>query len=450
MGPFVRDTEPGSVEPRRGWIRSRDAMKRLALGFAGLLLVLVAMNLLGGTPSVVVPSTEQRATAGAAQVEPPNAFEADTPLPIREIVVPEAPPAEDAGPVVSYFAFLDGGYYRDPEICDPVEPGECTLELTASYASGGGSASCEVALFRIGAPANERWGEGDQCVFERLEVVSLRAYDEVSAEAEEPEGRSRRRGSRIHTKATRITNLPAGRYRIVVLQAALGLPDPPPFEVKGPLTHHSFQISLPQQEVAYIELFDESGARVQSAQMEIGAYRVKARETRQPSWRRARKWMGPHPLKALPRYLTTRSEGSRSYERNHLAGSAGFVTPPLLLDRVGASVETPIRFTDSRGATCTVVVKGAHGAGSRRYVGVLVSTRAIANAVVTADGQVPESLVRAIVVEAQGVHLQYGSADQAWLDVPIELSIVHREHHEVGASFTMRRGIPAITLVRRS
>lgn len=427
MGQFLPGTDQRRAEPPRGWIRSRDAMKRFVLGFAGLVLGLVAMKLLGGTSSFGPRSTEPDAVVVAADVEPPSLFDEVAPPLEREVVVPEFIFSVDAARGPSHFAFLDGGYYRDPEICDPVEPGECTLELTAIHASEGPAFGCEVALFRLGAPKNERWSEGDQCLFDRLEVAS----------------------GKVRSEGTRISNLPAGRYRVAVLQSAPGTPDPPPFEVKGPVTRHTFEFSRPPSAVAYIELFDESGARVQSAQMEFGAYRVKARETRQPSWRRARKWIGPYPLKALPRYLSARTEGGRAAEPDQLAGSAGFVTGSLRLDTFGSSFETPIRFTDSRGSTCTVVVKGSHVEGSRRYVGVLASAQSIANAVVTADGQVPESLASSIVVEAQGAHLQYGSADQAWLDVPIEVSIAHREFHEIRSSFTMRRGIPAIPLTRR-
>ncbi len=144
---------------------------------------------------------------------------------------------------------------------DPVERGPCSLLLRFFDASNGSPIEAmTVALYRLGAPGNAHWTEGDQL-----------------------QARFTSGGG-----GARLDALPEGRYRIFALGQRAGSDDPPAFQVSGERTALDFELRMPRTEEVLVRILDETGRPLGSAQERRRTHAVRSGEEPVPSWREAR------------------------------------------------------------------------------------------------------------------------------------------------------------------
>jgi hypothetical protein len=177
----------------------------------------------------------------------------DAPAAREEISTPEPEPAPAAAQATS----------PNP---DPVEHGECVLFLHVVDADTGNPVASTVDLWRLDAPGNADWTEGDQI--------------QVTAE--------------IPVEGAKLEALPAGVYRPRCLAERYSAEDPTPLRVAGPLTEVTIPIQMPREFRAYVKVVDSRGALVPRGSLRRG-WRFWHDRSRNPAWRRPRRLRGPEP-----------------------------------------------------------------------------------------------------------------------------------------------------------
>lgn len=117
------------------------------------------------------------------------------------------------------------------EFPDPPQKGNCELVIDFIDAVTGEAVAGEVKLYRLDAPDNELWTEGDQ--------LQLHA----------------------HTQGNELiaSQIPEGRYRAYPLFARLHAPTPPAFEVEGYTTRISQKVEMPAKHLIHLQLFRSDG-----------------------------------------------------------------------------------------------------------------------------------------------------------------------------------------------
>ena len=164
-------------------------------------------------------------------------------------------------------------------LADPVERGPCSLFLRVVSEDAGRPVRTEVYLYRLDAPGNEHWSEGD-----RLKATVM-----------------------VEREGTRIEELPEGRYRVYSMQQRKQSEDPPAFRVAGELTKHTVRIPLPRRYRVYVMVYDERGRILRDAERRDVGY-GKSSTQKEPTWLRKRRFRSPDgilgPLSATrPRSL---------------------------------------------------------------------------------------------------------------------------------------------------
>ncbi|MHC4955444.1 MAG: hypothetical protein ACYTGZ_16450 [Planctomycetota bacterium] len=147
---------------------------------------------------------------------------------------------------------------------DPVERGDRSLFISLTSQETGKPVASTVRLYRLGAPGNEHWTEGDQ----------LQATRNVPVE-----------GLDIH-------NLPAGRYRIHAEAQRHPSDDPFLFSVRAPTTRVAFALPMPRQFRARLKVYDEHGNLLRKSRYRRGSYNSSSRTVKIP-WLRKRKLRNP-------------------------------------------------------------------------------------------------------------------------------------------------------------
>ena len=142
---------------------------------------------------------------------------------------------------------------------DPVERGPATLVLTVRDADTDAPVSGTVHLWRLDAPGNADWLEGDQ----------LQGMLWVA------EGRGER------------GELPEGRYRAVFSEQRAAAEDPAMFEVRGERSEITLAVPMPRRFPAWLRLLDEHGHPLPAAELGWSGRRWSKVST-PPVWAHAR------------------------------------------------------------------------------------------------------------------------------------------------------------------
>ncbi len=121
------------------------------------------------------------------------------------------------------------------ESLDAVEKGPCSLELTFHDSVSGFPVSGYAHLWRLGAPGNEWWTEGDQL----------------------------QEGLEVKKGIAKVKGLPPGRYRVYALFAGRRSSSAPEFLVNGDLTSARIPVEMPRPESVRLHLVDANGSPVQ-------------------------------------------------------------------------------------------------------------------------------------------------------------------------------------------
>jgi len=114
---------------------------------------------------------------------------------------------------------------------DPIEKGDCTLFLRVVDEASGNPISTQVELWRLNAPENEHWTEGDQ----------------------------KQRDTLVPKEGVDIVDLPVGDYRVVVAGQRRASEDPQPFHVSGDRTLVCLSVPLPRSFRVFLKVLDENG-----------------------------------------------------------------------------------------------------------------------------------------------------------------------------------------------
>lgn len=140
---------------------------------------------------------------------------------------------------------------------DPAGLGDCALFVSIVDAETRRPFASAVELWRLDAPGNEAWTEGDQ----------LQATLDVPVDGAE------------------ICGLPDGVYRPVCLGARNTAADPEPVRVEGERTEVTLEVPVPRTFHAYVRVFDADGRPVQ--RVSVGRSRS-WRDRGDPEWRKPR------------------------------------------------------------------------------------------------------------------------------------------------------------------
>lgn len=149
---------------------------------------------------------------------------------------------------------------REPDLGlpppDPVEHGRARLVVTVDSTGAPHQGSLSLQLWRLGAPGNALWREGDQ----------------LQAEGD------------VEDRLASFENLPEGMYRISSKHARVDGEDPPAFVVRGARTEVRVTLDLPRAFPVWLRVVDGDGHLVTRGLRTIGGgstYEVL--ETR-PAW----------------------------------------------------------------------------------------------------------------------------------------------------------------------
>ncbi len=114
---------------------------------------------------------------------------------------------------------------------DPPQQGDCDLQIDFVDSITGVAVAGQAKLYRLNAPGNEHWTDGDQ--------LQLSAW-----------------ASDGHFIAAQI---PPGKFRAYPLFARIDAPTPEAFKVEGFLTRVTQQVEMPQKELLHVQLFRSDG-----------------------------------------------------------------------------------------------------------------------------------------------------------------------------------------------
>jgi hypothetical protein len=114
---------------------------------------------------------------------------------------------------------------------DPPQQGDCDLQIDFVDSITGEAVAGQAKLYRLDAPGNEHWTEGDQ-----LQLSAWASDGQFIA-----------------------PQIPPGSYRAYPLFARLDAPTPEPFEVEGFFTRVTQQVEMPPKEFLQIQLYRSDG-----------------------------------------------------------------------------------------------------------------------------------------------------------------------------------------------
>lgn len=396
--------------------------------------VIVALLALGGVTALLFVPQFVRTIPNATTAPPPAtdpkppALDAPPVAPAPTAVDAVAIRSELAAPLPpSRYAIVLGYEPDDPSTPDPVEFGTSVLEVTLVDAETGAPIESSIDLWRLRAPPNENWLEGDQRI-----------------------GRFK-----VGKSGFRIPDLPTGDYRIVILRQTSALPDPDPFEVKGVLTSLALPVVLPKPLPVWIDLWDESGTRVtEKPRVEIQRTSAEGdvldRSVADRPWVQARKKRDPEAGRS--------NTGGGGLGVAAFGSSArgpepdGFRISDLATASVAGSPAHTLTCRVRGFEPCTAKVLGTDVGDARRFVGVCVKNSSIVDRLsYRADWSEEDRqrIGKALRLKATAVSRAENPRADAFLDVPIRVTLDDSACARVEVTFKLRDGLPEIAIEPR-
>lgn len=370
------------------------------------------LSFTGGDRSA--PDLARGAAPNRATSPPPAAEAMDlpgerAPAPALEAnVPPEASAPEPEAPVEEAELTFD----EEPE--DPVEKGACVLELTVIAKTRGVlPPEGQVELWRLSAPGNEHWTEGDQ----------LQASLPL-----------------VHGFA-RFTELPAGRYRVRCSAERGGAPGPEPFEVACPTTAQTVEIELPRMFRVLLDVRDETGLPLDRGAL---APATASRDFTAPSWVRARQLREKRNGYGISAVEWT-TPGSPT---PIVAGPEGFElgTYPESTAQLDRSRHATVLFEQRSSVRCPI---RASGAGDQHLLAVSVATEPLLDCVRAPDGRTLRELEATLEVDCTAVTIESGAPPPDWRAIPLRVQIQCAGFESLAFEATLAQWPPrARTLVK--
>ena len=386
-------------------------MKRLAVSLGAVLLLAlpIAMFWPGQGPQSTSPATElDRKVATDSPAEPPPSRRlpttedpADTSREERLSV--EASEIEKLQPINRLIVFGDV-----PD--DPVEAGQCTLQLLLLDRATGRGIPSKIDLWRLDAPDNSEWTRGDQ----------LQLQTDIPAEGRPLEG------------------LPEGEYRVVAHAESSDRQGSLPIALRSPGNALTVYVDLPELRPAFLKLYDANGRLIREA---LASYKGSGQSpvaNSVPDWVRRRTVKDPNKSSVhgggagggfSGRYVSRRSE-------QRVAGPLGFELGPFLGDSREGRRTDRIRFQHQGFGDVLCTVKGADRE-HRTYVGVLIRPSRILHTIRLPDGTSADSFPEAVTVESGTILEAEAQTGAPWREAPISVSVRKPGFKHISFSFRL-------------
>jgi hypothetical protein len=369
-------------------------MKRPLLWSAAILLVALLLLFLdddeGEKSALLGPearSVEEQEVAPALPVPARLAADEESRVEVPAV----EPPEEDGEELIE----IEEEIEAPP---DPVQRGDCVLLIELVDRETGRYVESSVDLWRLGAPGNENWTEGDQL--------------QTSVQ--------------VHKRGTTVRELPEGAYRARVTAELQHADDPPAFEVNGSFTQVALEVELPRSHPAYLRVFDENGIEVVEAQYSAAVGNTYHYDQHDVPWRRERR------LKSETEMWFTDSEMYSVLEELPFgsvpvrAGPDGF----HLGDFRQASRQDVARQRISLlGPQCSRVRLDIDGrAGEpQHFVGVMVRPELVLESLFLPDGSRDPALAERLEILCEARRIDEASPPDSWRELPIQATVAESE-----------------------
>lgn len=253
---------------------------------AGIVVLTVVFD-----PTTVAPAHERLRTHLSTAVDDDNETADDSRSHARTPAAPPPGTSQESTELRDQLLVSEEG---DPSLPpDPTQRGGCVLTMTLCDEQGG-IVDSGLDVWRLGAPGNEHWTDGDQ-----LQTTTW-TRDGVAV----------------------VEHLPAGDYRVVVHEQRWSAEDPPAFVVTGTGTRVHFCVATPETYTASVTLFDETGDALRLARCETSR-RLYDRD-RSPAWLSRRRTKVVQRF-SMPDKLPVSVPGRRVTELRPLANEPGLV-----------------------------------------------------------------------------------------------------------------------------
>lgn len=326
----------------------------------------------------------------------------DSPPPVENDVAPASLKAEgqSGGPGQFLRAGLPSNT-PDPEkdfdgVSDPVQTGECTLEIKFMDSKDFRPVSGRVQLWRLNAPANERWSNGDQLQVETIARQGLLTIEE----------------------------LPEGQYRLHPLFARKGSSAQAAFTVSGEFTTIDCMVEMPSTQDVAVKIYrlDQStflatGEPVETKRL---GWSITGRPI-DPQWqqRRIEKATG----QPLPQTISQKKgSGSKRPWRKQTVNDLG-VRFAELAEGDRQSMRT-YRFQLRNGSRESMRLNLEHKGRDTQYVALFLSADELQDCLVFPEGQSPQDLRKNFIIDSSSVPFNPDSGqtlDSALQQVEVEI-----------------------------
>ncbi|MBC8405981.1 MAG: hypothetical protein H8E15_12185 [Planctomycetes bacterium] len=260
---------------------------------------------------------------------------------------------------------------------DPVETGNCTLEIKFFDAEDFSPVSGQAQLWRLGSPGNDYWSNGDQ-----LQVDALAKQGLLTIE-----------------------NLPAGKYRLHPLFARNGSPANPEFEVSGDFTQFDCAVEMPGKDDVGVKIYrpDKTLLFVTNEQVQTKrlGWRLSGRPV-DPSWIKGRveKSTGQE---SPPRISEKKGSGSKRPWSQQTVSDLGV--------RFGDLVEGNrqsmriYRFQIRKGTQSSMRLNLPHSGRSTEYVALYIEPADLQASLIFPEGQEVQELSKNFIIESTALPL---------------------------------------------
>ena len=294
---------------------------------------------------------------------------------------------------------------------DPLESGECALELSLHDARNGQLVAGDVELWRCDAPGNAAWTAGDQL--------------QASASLENGRGL--------------FQQLPEGSYRVHCKARRANGDDPPAFQVSGPLTRVDLSIELPQRFRVLLDVRDESGLLLDEAQLHPPSASMSIAP---PDWIARRR-----PTSGSEGLSVSAVEWSTGADSQPIRAAA----QGLELGTFDEASSTGNRSRHARltfqGRSSVVCAIPSQATDPLRLVAVSIPLNTIFERVRTQDGLPIEPAQLKVEAECQAVEQSSFENPRAWRDIVIRLRVECAGYARFERDYRLSDGaIPEIVL----
>jgi len=302
-----------------------------------------------------------------------------------------------------------------------LESRDAQLLLRLVDAETGAPVAMEADLWRLGAPEDERWTEGD------LEIDS----------------------GRVPVEGNSLRDLVPGRYRLHADGQRIGVPDPPEFRIRPGENGFEARVVVARTIPLRLVVRDEEGRRLERGTTRAGGFCSFSNHPSFPDWARPRGEKQADGSVRFSRRAGGASTGCGALaggERPASAGADGFFVGLWTEERRNRRESWGVRF-EFEGHSAVAVGAGG-GAG---YTGVLVapslSRQRILRGVVLEDGGRAVDLDTQVEASAAASWLRPGESEELWRSVPVRAKVTLDGH--LPLEFDVRVDDPASARILR-